>query len=52
MATRYYTAVFERAGSGGYGVFFPDLAGCTSHCNAKGSLRCHGAQPSQTHRGL
>jgi predicted RNase H-like HicB family nuclease len=30
MATRYYTAVIERAASGGYGVFFPDLPGCTS----------------------
>lgn len=29
MATFYYPAVIERAGKG-YGVFFPDLPGCTS----------------------
>jgi len=49
MGTRYYTAVFERAGSGGYGVFFPDLDGCTSAGgtieeaarNAEEALRAH-----------
>lgn len=30
MTTRYYTAVLEVAADGGYGVFFPDLPGCTS----------------------
>lgn len=30
MALRYYTACIERADDGGYGVFFPDLPGCTS----------------------
>ena len=29
MATVYYPAIVERAGSG-YSVFFPDLPGCTS----------------------
>lgn len=29
MATVFYPAVIERAGKG-YGVFFPDLPGCTS----------------------
>lgn len=29
MATVYYPAIIERAGSG-YSVFFPDLPGCTS----------------------
>ena len=29
MATAYYPAIIERAGSG-YSVFFPDLPGCTS----------------------
>lgn len=29
MATAYYPAIIER-GSEGYGVFFPDLPGCTS----------------------
>jgi predicted RNase H-like HicB family nuclease len=29
VATFYYPAVIERAGKG-YGVFFPDLPGCTS----------------------
>lgn len=29
MTVRYYPAVIER-GSSGYGVFFPDLPGCTS----------------------
>lgn len=30
MAVRHYPAVVERAADGGYGVFFPDLPGCTS----------------------
>lgn len=30
MTTRYYTAILEPAADGGYGVFFPDLPGCTS----------------------
>jgi predicted RNase H-like HicB family nuclease len=30
MRTKHYIAILERAGDGGYGVFFPDLQGCTS----------------------
>jgi len=30
MATRYYAAILEPAKKGGYGVYFPDLPGCTS----------------------
>jgi len=30
MASLHYPAVFERAADGGFGVFFPDLGGCTS----------------------
>ncbi len=30
MPLRYYPAVLDRAGDGGFGVVFPDLPGCTS----------------------
>ena len=30
MALAFYPAVIEAAADGGYGVFFPDLPGCTS----------------------
>jgi len=30
MSTRFYPAVIEPAGHGGFGVYFPDLPGCTS----------------------
>lgn len=48
MAARHYLAVIERA-AGGYGVFFPDLPGCTSGgatleeaaVNAEEALRGH-----------
>jgi predicted RNase H-like HicB family nuclease len=30
MTTRFYPAVIEPAADGGYGVYFPDLPGCTS----------------------
>lgn len=30
MAIKHYSAIIERAGDGGFGVFFPDLPGCTS----------------------
>jgi predicted RNase H-like HicB family nuclease len=30
VTVRYYPAIVERAGDGGYGVYFPDLDGCTS----------------------
>ena len=30
MTTRFYPAVIEPAGQGGFGVYFPDLPGCTS----------------------
>lgn len=31
MATRYYRAILDPAGDGGYGVVFPEVPGCTSH---------------------
>lgn len=30
MAVKYYPAIVERAETEGFGVFFPDLPGCTS----------------------
>jgi predicted RNase H-like HicB family nuclease len=30
MPPRYFPAIVERAADGGFGVFFPDLPGCTS----------------------
>lgn len=30
MAIRYYPAIIERGEGPGFGVFFPDLPGCTS----------------------
>jgi predicted RNase H-like HicB family nuclease len=30
VVLRHYPAIIERADDGGYGVFFPDLDGCTS----------------------
>jgi hypothetical protein len=30
VATIHYPATVERAGDGDFGVFFPDLPGCTS----------------------
>lgn len=51
MATQYFPAIVE-AGASGFGVFFPDLPGCTSAGdtvekaarNAKDALRGHHPQ--------
>jgi predicted RNase H-like HicB family nuclease len=30
MRTKHYVAILEKASDGGFGIFFPDLPGCTS----------------------
>lgn len=49
MGKVYYTAIVERDGQGGFGVFFPDLPGCVSSgdtvqeaaLNAEAALALH-----------
>ena len=40
MRKSTYLAVFEPNGSGGYGVYFPDLPGCTSYGDDYESAGC------------
>lgn len=43
MEIRYFTAIIEGDGQEGYGVFFPDLPGCTS-AGESISLAAHNAE--------
>ncbi len=48
MAIRYYPAIIER-GSDGFGVFFPDLDGCTSAGNTIQSAAVNAEAALQGH---
>ncbi len=48
---RFYTAIIEKA-SGGYGVFFPDLPGCTSFGKTVGEAASNAFLAAQGHAAL
>ena len=52
MALAFYPAVVEAAADGGYGVFFPDLPGCTSGGDTLQEAARNAEEALQAHVGL